>query len=143
MHSAAPLPSLSSPISAFLPTQTSWPAQFSLFDPLASVARDGPIAVASRAIARIPHLAGFLERRPLLAWQDREAAAAMVGWGIRPSAQRAAAAAAAFRVPCWRLEDGFYRSIGIGKSGAPPVSLVLDDIGIYYDACGPSRLEHL
>ncbi|MFW5741272.1 MAG: capsular polysaccharide biosynthesis protein, partial [Myxococcota bacterium] len=38
------------------------------------------------------------------------------------------------------LEDGFVRSVGLGAD-APPLSLVIDDRGIYYDARGPSRLE--
>jgi capsular polysaccharide export protein len=42
-----------------------------------------------------------------------------------------------------RLEDGFLRSRGLGADLVPPLSLVLDDIGIYYDPTGPSRLEQL
>lgn len=33
------------------------------------------------------------------------------------------------------------RSVGLGIEGAPPVSLVLDAVGVYYDARGPSALE--
>lgn len=40
-----------------------------------------------------------------------------------------------------RIEDGFLRSRGLGAALVPPMSLVLDDLGIYYDAGGPSRLE--
>ena len=43
----------------------------------------------------------------------------------------------------WRVEDGFIRSIGLGARKIRPVSLVLDDIGIYYDPSRPSRLESL
>jgi len=43
-------------------------------------------------------------------------------------------------LPYWRLEDGFLRSASVRSKG-PPLSLVLDDVGIYYDATGPSRLE--
>ncbi|MGB1236045.1 MAG: capsular polysaccharide biosynthesis protein [Planktomarina sp.] len=42
-----------------------------------------------------------------------------------------------------RVEDGFLRSRGLGANLVPPMSLVLDDIGIYFDATQPSRLEHL
>ena len=38
-------------------------------------------------------------------------------------------------------EDGFIRSIGLGDSKS--FSMVEDDIGIYYDATKPSRLENL
>lgn len=42
-----------------------------------------------------------------------------------------------------RVEDGFLRSRGLGADLVPPVSLVTDDIGIYYDPTRPSRLEAL
>jgi len=42
-----------------------------------------------------------------------------------------------------RLEDGFIRSAGLGIKFTPPLSLVGDDLGIYYDATEPSRLEFL
>lgn len=40
-----------------------------------------------------------------------------------------------------RLEDGFLRSVGLGADLIPPVSWVIDDCGIYYDATCPSGLE--
>ncbi len=45
--------------------------------------------------------------------------------------------------PFWRMEDGFLRSAGLGAELTPADSMVLDDIGIYYDATRPSRLEQL
>ncbi len=42
-----------------------------------------------------------------------------------------------------RVEDGFLRSRGRGADLVPPLSLVLDDLGIYYDPTVESRLEHL
>ncbi|MGV6840472.1 MAG: capsular polysaccharide biosynthesis protein [Planktomarina sp.] len=42
-----------------------------------------------------------------------------------------------------RLEDGFLRSNGLGAALVPPMSLVCDDLGIYFDATRPSRLETL
>lgn len=42
-----------------------------------------------------------------------------------------------------RIEDGFLRSSGLGADLVRPLSLVIDDIGIYYDATRPSRLEHI
>ena len=42
-----------------------------------------------------------------------------------------------------RVEDGFLRSVGLGAALTPPVSLSLDDQGIYYDPSRPSRLETL
>jgi capsular polysaccharide export protein len=45
--------------------------------------------------------------------------------------------------PCLRVEDGFLRSRGLGAELVPPLSLVTDDLGIYYDPSRPSRLEAL
>ena len=42
-----------------------------------------------------------------------------------------------------RVEDGFLRSRGLGADLVPPLSLVTDDLGIYYDPTRPSRLEDL
>ena len=50
--------------------------------------------------------------------------------------------AASSGIPFLALEDGFLRSVALG-SQEPPLSLVVDDLGIYYDATSPSRLEAL
>ncbi|MDQ1898861.1 capsular polysaccharide biosynthesis protein [Paracoccus sp. WLY502] len=42
-----------------------------------------------------------------------------------------------------RVEDGFLRSRGLGAALTPPLSLVADDLGIYYDPARESRLERL
>lgn len=42
-----------------------------------------------------------------------------------------------------RVEDGFLRSRGLGAELVPPLSLIADDLGIYYDPTRDSRLEHL
>lgn len=42
-----------------------------------------------------------------------------------------------------RLEDGFLRSRGLGARLVPPLSLAIDDVGIYYDPGSESRLERL
>jgi capsular polysaccharide export protein len=39
------------------------------------------------------------------------------------------------------IEDGFLRSSGLGADLIQPLSWVVDDLGIYYDATRPSRLE--
>ena len=40
-----------------------------------------------------------------------------------------------------QVEDGFLRSSGLGADLIQPLSWVIDDLGIYYDASKPSRLE--
>lgn len=47
------------------------------------------------------------------------------------------------QLPLLRMEDGFIRSVGLGSNLVPPLSLVIDDLGIYFDATRPSRLEYL
>ena len=42
-----------------------------------------------------------------------------------------------------KVEDGFLRSRGLGAELVPPLSLVTDDLGIYYDPVRPSRLEEM
>lgn len=42
-----------------------------------------------------------------------------------------------------RVEDSFLRSRGLGADLTPPLSLVLDDLGTYYDPTSASRLEAL
>ncbi len=80
--------------------------------------RERPVAFAegSRAVARAER-----EGRRLMAW-----------------ASRAEATPGAVRV-----EDGFLRSRGLGAGLVPPLSLALDDLGIYYDPRRESRLERL
>ncbi len=69
------------------------------------------------------------------------AVAAHLGWGRRPSWERARAAAARDGLPLWTAEDGFIRSLGLGVAGAEPFGFVLDRRGWAVDATGPSDLE--
>jgi len=52
-------------------------------------------------------------------------------------------ACANLRVPLWQMEDGFLRSRGLGAALTPAESVVVDDLGIYYNPLAPSRLETL
>jgi capsular polysaccharide export protein len=103
------------------------------------------IGVLSRGIARIPHLEQYLGEpwtRVGGLWARDAAVDKVAGWGLKPTASRARAWAAARGLPYLALEDGFLRSVGLGQQD-PPCSLVIDDLGIYYDAAAPSRLEAL
>lgn len=91
---------------------------------------------------RQPHLATLLGM-PLIANPlelRRRRVVAYAGWGLKPSGRFASWRAARLGLPCWRLEDGFLRSVESGL-GHAPLSIVVDDLGIYYDAARPSRLE--
>lgn len=85
---------------------------------------------ASRSIARIPHLSAFMAGE----------GEAVVGWGRKRSGERARELAVKKGGAWLLLEDGFLRSVEREDS---PLSLVADDLGIYYDSGAPSRLEHL
>ena len=58
----------------------------------------------------------------------------VVGWGHKPTADKARDYAAKHDLPYIALEDGFLRSLDLGCKGAQPLSLVVDHTGIYYDA---------
>ncbi len=77
--------------------------------------------------ARARALAGA-EGRRLMVWAGKETPELAEGPLLRP---------------LLRVEDGFLRSRGLGAELVPPLSLVTDDLGIYYDPTRPSRLEHL
>lgn len=66
----------------------------------------------------------------------------VVVWSSKESA-RLAALCQEHQVPLIRMEDGFIRSKGLGSDFIRPGSLVLDDLGIYYNPRQPSRLECL
>ncbi len=67
---------------------------------------------------------------------------AVLAWGRKPSAQSAERLSAARQLPLWRCEDALLRSLGLGPD-SPPLGLMVDDLGVYYDASGPSRVEQL
>jgi len=41
------------------------------------------------------------------------------------------------------VEDGFIRSSGLGADCVPPLSIVVDDLGVHYDASRANRLEEM
>ncbi|WP_086245915.1 capsular polysaccharide biosynthesis protein [Campylobacter devanensis] len=65
------------------------------------------------------------------------------GWGRKESGKKAIKLSTKFNGKFKLLEDGFIRSVGLGVDGARAFSIVEDDIGIYYDATRPSRLEEI
>jgi len=78
-----------------------------------------------RAIERAAH-----EGRTVLLWAGKEAPE------HRAQAENAG-------VTLWRTEDGFLRSVGLGAQLLPAASLVIDDLGIYFDPTRESRLERI
>jgi len=68
---------------------------------------------------------------------------AFIGWGHKKSFQRADKAATRQDLNTLSIEDGFLRSLDSGISSRHGLSVVVDDIGIYFDMTHHSRLEQL
>ncbi|NGQ91016.1 capsular polysaccharide biosynthesis protein [Rhodobacter sp. HX-7-19] len=107
--------------------------------------RTGHVALGMRLWKR-RHLQDFFGRqRPLVFAANADKAAALarrsgrglIGWAGRLPPDLPP------DIPLLRVEDGFLRSRGLGADLIPPLSLVTDDLGIYYDPGQESRLERL
>ncbi len=103
-----------------------------------------PLIATSRALARLPGLPELLGVPVVHRRSVREPAsyAGVIAWGRKASATTALRLAERHGLRLLRLEDGFLRSVGLGNQ-EPPLSVVVDELGIYYDATAPSRLETL
>ncbi len=66
----------------------------------------------------------------------------LVDWGNKRKF-KSEQLAKAKNLPLIRLEDGFVRSVGLPDKNIESYSLVVDDLGIYYDSRTASRLEKL
>lgn len=105
-----------------------------------------PVACFSAGIMNIPNLEVFLGRKILFRpGRENQGAGAVLLWGEKAnrSAKKALAFARRHNLPLLRLEDGFLRSLNLGCRGAAPLSLIVDEEGIYYDASRPSSLENI
>lgn len=101
------------------------------------------VGVFNRGLRRMPVLGAFLQAEVVPCWWwPRGALDATVGWGRSRHARRARQVAADGGQPFLALEDGFLRSFQPGRQ-CPPLSLVLDDVGVHYDSTRPSALERL
>src|SRR5512134_1703644 len=102
------------------------------------------VATFSQGMARVPHLPALLgAENVLLRPTDAQARdiEAIIGWAENKNTPVAMDYAKRHGIPYWRAEDGFVRSVGLGVTGDPPLSMVLDDRGIYYDARRESLIE--
>jgi capsular polysaccharide export protein len=102
------------------------------------------LLVLSRGMQRLAALRALLDDYELL--HDRQRAYRpddrVLAWGLRPSALRASQYASRNSLAVMHIEDGFLRSVGLGASDTP-LSIVLDDAGLYLHAARESRLESL
>ncbi|MEM6482372.1 MAG: capsular polysaccharide biosynthesis protein [Pseudomonadota bacterium] len=93
-------------------------------------------------LRRIAKLSGFNLQLPLPG--RRPGADDLVAvWGRSPYAARGEALAAKSGAAVIRFEDAFLRSIFPGRSGAPPLGLLIDRSGVHFDPDTPSDLETL
>ena len=98
--------------------------------------------VCAPGVLKVPNLAAFLPEYALNRLPSKDVDV-VTGWGLKPSSRAGRTWASRNNKPYVALEDGFLRSVGLGESGATSLSVVVDDLGIYYDATRPSRLEAL
>lgn len=101
---------------------------------------DGPVFAHGFSLRKRALVRGFTGRREVQFVRSGRAVqpgAHLLLWGSAP-----APAGTPPDARIVRLEDGFLRSVGLGADLTRPLSWVLDDMGIYYDARHPSALEH-
>lgn len=101
------------------------------------------LGVLSLGLLRQPGLRRMLA---LAGWEIRPGPVGVdaIGvWGRRPAARRGMLAARLTRRPLVTLEDAFLRSLRPASSGEPPLGLLIDDLGVHFDAAAPSRLERI
>lgn len=76
-------------------------------------------------------------------WNTPSATDIVLGWGFKPSALKAQAWANKFGITLIHIEDGFLGYLGHPAKDGLPLSLAVDDTGIYYSANTSSRLVRL
>ena len=103
--------------------------------------RHGHVATGMRLWKRARLQQVFGREKPLIFVSDPDRATEIARQKQRGLLIWAAKAPAILRAI--RVEDGFLRSRGLGAALIPPLSLVTDDLGIYYDPTRESRLELL
>ena len=102
--------------------------------------------VTSKGILNIKGLSTLVGEPVLYSYDPRvkiSSHACVAGWGRKKSFFKAKQYAEQHHKKLVCLEDGFIRSLGLGKAGAPPLSVVMDYSGIYFDAMQSSDLEKL
>ena len=89
-------------------------------------------------LRRILHLAGHR-----VCIGPPRATDGVVVWGKSQTARRGQAVARHLKLPLIRVEDAFLRSVRPGRMGDAPLGLLIDPVGLHYDATGPNLIDHL
>ena len=117
-----------------------------LVGPTAGIALDDApaprLGLLTRGLQRVHTLPALLHEWQLVHGARGGALDAVLAWGHRPSAVLAEQHALRHGLPLLRAEDGFLRSVELGHR-SPPLSIVVDDLGMHFDASRASRLERL
>jgi Capsule polysaccharide biosynthesis protein len=94
----------------------------------------------------VPAMLGFRRLTVPSSIEEAEAVDLFACWGGNQGAHRKERLkrwAKRLHRPMLLVEDGLFRSVQIGLSGTPTLSIMLDDKGAYYDATRSNRLEKL
>jgi hypothetical protein len=94
----------------------------------------------------VPAMLGFRRLTVPSSIDEAEAVDLFAYWGGNQGAHRKERLkrwAKRLHRPILLVEDGLFRSVQIGLSGTPTLSIMLDDKGAYYDATRSNRLEKL
>jgi len=105
----------------------------------------GQIAVLSSGVWQLREIVRRLTGLEPVRWAPpfrRPDFDCVVGWGLKPTSNRARRLAKKSGKNYLAMEDGFVRSLVPGTDEMP-LSLVIDRSGIYYDATSGSDLEQL
>lgn len=99
----------------------------------------------SKEISKIIFLESFLNEKVNLYSKKINLSdiSGVIGWGIKTTSAKARKFASKNGIPYISLEDGFVCSYGLRIKGYPPLSLIVDKVGIYYNAKSPSMLEEI
>ena len=102
------------------------------------------LAVYTLGFLQVPYIRKMLR---IAGWQVglgplTPRATSVAVWGRKPRATRGIKAANRRQLQLLSIEDAFLRSVLPGPKTAPS-GLVLDDIGIFFDASQPSKLENI
>ena len=105
--------------------------------------KDIQFVTFSKGIFNHPIMVSLLGSKLFFKGQSSSKDTMVIGWGNKHNTAIARQYASEHGLPYIAFEDGFIRSVGLGIDNSPPFSLVLDNLGIYYDATGSSKLEVL
>ena len=92
-----------------------------------------PCVPFASGISDIPHLKVFLDADDVIVSPTPRQSADLdlvVGWGRKQNTARAIQFSKHHGISYASLEDGFLRSVGLGRSGKHSISLVVDKTGI-------------